>query len=79
MLGWSKTGTLRHALRLNDLSDICRVRLSVVWCTEKFMGIEEDLRCDIRFYFDGQLRILDNIRATDMVMPWPDRSNADRH
>ena len=34
------------------------------------MGTEEDLRCDIRFYFDGQLRILDNIRATDMVMPW---------
>ena len=34
------------------------------------MGIEEDLRGDIRFYFDGQIRILDDVRATDMVMHW---------
>ena len=34
------------------------------------MVTEEDLRSDIRFYFDGQVRILDNVRTTDMVMPW---------
>lgn len=34
------------------------------------MSTEEDSRCEIRFYFDGRVRILDDVRATDMVMPW---------
>ena len=44
--------------------------MALLGAREKFMGIEEDLRGDIRFYFDGQIRILEDIRATDMVMHW---------
>ena len=33
------------------------------------MGIEEDLRGDIRFYFDGQIRKLDDGQKK-MVMHW---------
>ena len=34
------------------------------------METQQDLRSHIRFYFEGQLRILSDVRTTDMVMRW---------
>ncbi len=34
------------------------------------MEIQQDLRSHIRFYFDGELRTLNNVRTSDMVMRW---------
>ena len=34
------------------------------------MEIQQDLRNHIRFYFDGELRTLNDVRPSDMVMRW---------
>lgn len=34
------------------------------------METQQDQRSHIRFYFDGQLRILNDVRTSDMVMRW---------
>ncbi len=34
------------------------------------MEIQQDLRSYVRFYFDGELRTLKNVRTCDMVMRW---------
>ena len=34
------------------------------------MEIQQDLRSHIRFYFDGELRTLNNVGTSDMVMRW---------
>jgi len=34
------------------------------------MEKQQDPRGHIRFYFDGQMRTLANVRTTDMVMRW---------
>ena len=34
------------------------------------MEKQQDLRSHIRFYFDGQLRTVEDVRTTDMVMRW---------
>ena len=34
------------------------------------MEKQQDLRSHIRFYFDGQLRIVEDVRTTDMAMRW---------